>query len=154
MNKNKKSTKKNKKPAAPRAPKAPRIVKHGQVQPKVGGKTRAIWDICDALAAKHKRTPARSEVFAAAPRGSNVGMVATQYGYWRKFAGIKGRVSVPGAAKPAKACKAKPAKARKTVTPKAPKAPKLPAAPKVPAAPKAPKAPPAAPAAPVVAPAV
>lgn len=133
---------------APKAPKVPRIEKNGRVQPREGGKTRAIWDICTKLRTSLKRVPTRAEVLVeAAKLKANMNMAATQYGYWRKFEGIDGRVTAPKAAKPAKAPKAPKAPAKKA--PKAPAAPKAPKAPVAPATPATPVAP-AAPVAPAV----
>lgn len=132
---NKKATK-TKAAKAPKAPRAPRIEKNGVARPGPDGKTGQVWAIADKLNAKGE-TPSRATVIEAAGKaGIDSGTAATQYGYWRKFNGIKGRIG--GAPKAPKAPKAKAAK--KPATPKPPKAPAAPAAPKPPAPPAAPAA--------------
>lgn len=144
------SAKKPAKPAAPKAPKPAKSaqpVQNGMTQPREGGKTRAIWDLCDSLKSNLKRVPTRGEVLEAAPKGAKPNMVATQYGYWRRFMGITGRVSAP---KPAAPKAAKPAKPAKPAAPakgaKKPAKPAKPAAPIAPPPPPAPIAPPPPPA--------
>ncbi len=112
---------KNKKSVTPaKAVKVARIVKNDVVRPRDGGKTAAIWAIAESLKAKLGRTPTRAEVLeqAAKNKGTKLGMASTQYGYWRRFMGITGRVSAPKPAAPKKA--AKPAK--KAATPPPPPA--------------------------------
>lgn len=110
------------------------VVKNGVTQPREGGLTRKVWDIADSLKSSLGRVPTRAEVIAKAPSSANESTVSTQFGYWRKFNGIKGRISAP---KPAAKAKAKPAK-------KGAKAPAKPAAPKAPTPPPAAPVPPAA----------
>lgn len=133
------AAKKTAKPTKPARP-AP-VVKNGITQPREGGKTRIVWDKCSELAKSLKRTPTRQEVIAAQPK-LNADTVATQYGYWRRFEGITGRIVTPKPAapkKPAAPGKAKPAAPKKPAAPAKPAAPK-PAAPAAPVAPAAPQA--------------
>lgn len=147
MSKNtiKSSVKKTAKPAAkaPKAPRADRVEKNGIVQPREGSKTRKVWDIAAKLTEKNGNTAHRGEVIAAAIKVDiDKGTAATQYGYWRAFNGITGRI---GGKKTSSANTPKGlAKSLKKPVAKAPKAPKAPAAPAAPAAPVVPPAPAAA----------
>lgn len=124
------AVKKATKPKAPKAPKkvaAPKDIKNGRTRPKEGSDSRKVWDTADKLAAKNGHNNNRGELLTTL-KGMNVNTVTTQFGYWRTYNGVKGRVAKPKVAKvPKKAAKKKPAP---------PKAPKK----------KAPPAPPAAPA--------
>jgi hypothetical protein len=141
MKSNKKApAKKATAPAKANKPAVERIEKNEIVKPRPGGLTARVWEISEKLTASLKRTATRAEVMeAAAKEKIQPGTAATQYGYWRRFNGIKGRVSLPKAPKAAKAPKvAAPKAPAKKAAPKAPAAPKPPVAPKAPVAPVAP----------------
>lgn len=125
---------KNKSKKAAKAVKASRVVKNEYVRPGDGTKTGKVWNIADSLKSKLGRCPTRGEVLAVAKTGKlNLQMASTQYGRWRGFNGIEGRVSLPKVAKPAKAKSVKKA-VRKL--PAKPTVAKLPAPPiKLPAPP-------------------
>lgn len=95
------------KPAAPAAPKKSAKVEtakesnyekqNGITRPKAGGTTSQVWDIADALLAKTGKgnPPSFNDVLAAVEKKKleiNPGTLRTQYGNWRRFNGITGRV--------------------------------------------------------------
>lgn len=142
------ATKNEKKPAvkASQPEKAARTLlpqKNGITQPKEGTKTRKVWDIAEKMTEKTGSTAVRADVIEAAVKvGIDQGTAATQYGYWRQYHGITGRIGSPKAEKPAKKEAAK-APAKVPAAPKAPATKKeAPKAPKVPAAPKSGTVPP------------
>lgn len=84
--------------AAPPQPK-----QNGITRPKSGTATGRVWEISDTIS-KDKGAPApRGEVMAAGKaEGLNEATIATQYGRWRKFHGLKTERAV-AAAQPAAA---------------------------------------------------
>jgi hypothetical protein len=92
------------KPAA-----APKIKAHGVTRPAAGTKTGRVWEISDELSkAAGKPIPRKDVMEKGEKEGINPATIATQYGKWRVFNGLKGVV---------------------TIEPKPPKAPKTPKAP-------------------------
>lgn len=125
--------KKASKPKAPKAPAKPKDQKNGITRPAAGSTTGKIWDLADKAAAKNKHNNNRGEVIEAAGKlGIVEATAATQFGKWRVYNGIKGRVAKPKAPKAAK----KPAPP-KAPTKKKPAPPAPPAASEAPAAPAA-----------------
>lgn len=76
-------------PPGPRAGDVAGKVQNGVRKPGAGGKTARVWEICDTLHTKHKRTPTKDEVFAiaVAKEKASPGMTGTQLSYWRRFYG-------------------------------------------------------------------
>lgn len=98
---------------APKVKKTPVVkdTENGITRPKAGTTCAAVWDIADSLSASTKAPAVRADVMAAAQKKSiNDKTIATQFGRWRKYNGLKGRVVKP---KVAKATKVKPKKAPK-----------------------------------------
>lgn len=102
-------------PAAPKAPakpapaaskKGPKVEaskesnyekQNGITRPKAGGTTSQVWAIADALLEKSGKgnPPSFNDVLAAVEKKKldiNPGTLRTQYGNWRRFHGIAGRV--------------------------------------------------------------
>lgn len=68
--------------------------KNGVTRPKAGTATGKVWEHSDRITASAKRTAARAEVMEAAKKdGVNDATIATQYGKWRRYNGITGRVT-------------------------------------------------------------
>lgn len=87
------------KPAAAKTEKVarePQEKKNGIARPRAGGTSARIWDISDSLSKLNLKNPQvakRSDVLAAAENENiNGATAATQYGRWRRFNGITGRV--------------------------------------------------------------
>ncbi len=78
--------------------KADRIEKNGIVRPRPGGNTAAVWEACDKVQGKlgKKRAPAFSEVDAVLGKSPTIPQTTRRANYaaWRKFHGIKGRITV------------------------------------------------------------
>lgn len=81
-----------KKTAAPKAEKPAADKKNGVTRPKPGSQVAKVWDQADKITAKNKTTATRAEVLKAC-EGMNVATIATQYGKWRRYNGVKGRLS-------------------------------------------------------------
>lgn len=81
------------KPAKEKAPAAPKDSKNGVTRPKSGTTVGKIWDIADKLA-KGGKDVKRSDVLAQTKAaGINDATAATQFGKWRRYNGIKGRIA-------------------------------------------------------------
>ena len=65
---------------------------NGMKYPSTGTKTRAIWDLCDAMTKELGRPLKISELRERVAQGTNENMMKSQYSYWRKFHNITGRV--------------------------------------------------------------
>ena len=74
---------------------------NGVTHPKKGTQVGRIWEIADSLSKLHLKNPqvaARADVLAASEKeGINAATAATQYGRWRRFHGITGRVTAEAA---------------------------------------------------------
>lgn len=71
---------------------------NGVTRPASGTVTGRVWDFADELQRMMGRPPSRSEVMAkGAAAGINDNTVHTQYGHWRRFHGLRGRLSEPSA---------------------------------------------------------
>lgn len=90
----KKAAAKAEKPAKKeKAPAAPKDSKNGVTRPKSGTTVGKIWDIADKLA-KGGKDVKRSDVLAQTKAaGINDATAATQFGKWRRYNGIKGRIA-------------------------------------------------------------
>ena len=95
---------KKSKKAAASAPVAPVVDKvrdhlNGVTRPAAGTKTGRVWEIADAESNKAGAPVARSVVMAIGrAEGLNDATIATQYGHWRRYNGIVGKIeSVPAA---------------------------------------------------------
>lgn len=79
----------------PKAPREKNERKNGVVRPKAGTKTGSVWETADKITAKNKTTATRAEVLGVCSEanGYNQAMAATQYGRWRRFNGITGRLN-------------------------------------------------------------
>lgn len=85
----------------PKAPKVEREKKNGVTRPAAGTKTGRVWEIADKLSAEKKAPAERADVLKEGEaEGINPATVTTQYGQWRRFHGLKGRLAAP---KPKKA---------------------------------------------------
>jgi hypothetical protein len=93
------------KPAAPA-----KIIAHGVTRPADGTKTGRVWAIADELSKALGKPVPRADVMKKGEAESiNSATIATQYGKWRVFNGLKGvTTSEP---KPPKAKKSKAAQA-------------------------------------------
>lgn len=94
-----------------------------------GGATGRVWDTADNLSKKHGRPVTRGELFEALSDMSQ-GTVATQYGRWRTFYGIKAmsaeeRIARMQEARAAKEAERQAAKAEKEAKKKAEKEAKV-----------------------------
>lgn len=127
MSKNNKASAAKSKKSAPKA-KATRatnlVEKNGVRRPGPDGNTGKIWEIADDISKKTGAPAYRKDVLAAADKqGIPTATAATQYGRWRKFNGLDGRLPsrTEKTTKPAKkaAAKGKPA------APKPPRPPKV-----------------------------
>lgn len=59
------------------------------VKPKAGTTTGLIWELCDALMAKLKRTPTSKEAWAVCDaEGVKQGTFSVQFGKWKKAGGF------------------------------------------------------------------
>lgn len=91
-------------PAKP-AP-APKIQAHGVTRPADGTATGRVWAIADELSKAAGKPIGRGEVMTkGTAEGLNSATIATQYGKWRVFNGLKGVVTTEP--KPPKEPKAK-----------------------------------------------
>lgn len=90
-------------PAAKKSPKVEQALEsnyekqNGITRPKAGGTTSQVWTIADALLEKSGKgnPPSFNDVLAAIQKKKleiNPGTLRTQYGNWRRFHGIAGRV--------------------------------------------------------------
>lgn len=85
-------------PAAPPAEAKPTRVKNNGVTRPEGAKTGRVWAIADEISAAKKAPAERKEVMEKArAEGINPATVATQYGRWRKFFGLKKEARQPKA---------------------------------------------------------
>ena len=88
-------------PVAPVAPVVDKVRDHlnGVTRPAAGTKTGRVWEIADAESNKAGSPVARSVVMAIGrAEGLNDATIATQYGHWRRYNGIVGKIeSVPAA---------------------------------------------------------
>ena len=88
-------------PVAPVAPVVDKVRDHmnGVTRPAAGTKTGRVWEIADAESNKAGAPVARSVVMAIGrAEGLNDATIATQYGHWRRYNGIVGKIeSVPAA---------------------------------------------------------
>ena len=86
---------------APVAPVVDKVRDHlnGVTRPAAGTKTGRVWEIADAESNKAGAPVARSVVMAIGrAEGLNDATIATQYGHWRRYNGIVGKIeSVPAA---------------------------------------------------------
>lgn len=86
------------------ARKSEQPTQNGVTRPKPDTVTGRVWDICDELSKKAKAPAVRSDVMKACEEeGINKATVATQYGKWRKFNGLKRAAKAPNPAIPADA---------------------------------------------------
>lgn len=75
--------------AAPAA--TPKIVAHGVTRPATATKTGRVWAIADELSkAAGKPIPRKDVMDKGSSEGINTATIATQYGKWRVFNGLKG----------------------------------------------------------------
>lgn len=64
--------------------------RNGVVRPKAGTKTGQVWEIADSISAElGEPAPRRDVMEAGVAAGVNGSTVATQYGRWRKYHGLK-----------------------------------------------------------------
>lgn len=78
------------------AKKAAKQNNNGVTRPSDGTKTGRVWAISDEVSARKGSPAARKEVMdVALKEGINPATVATQYGRWRKFFGLKGTLEAP-----------------------------------------------------------
>lgn len=64
--------------------------RNGVVRPKAGTKTGTVWEIADRISAERGEPASRRDVMeAGVGAGVNGSTVATQYGRWRKYHGLK-----------------------------------------------------------------
>ena len=86
---------------APVAPVVDKVRDHmnGVTRPAAGTKTGRVWEIADTESNKAGAPVARSVVMAIGrAEGLNDATIATQYGHWRRYNGIVGKIeSVPAA---------------------------------------------------------
>lgn len=88
------------------AAKPPKDENNGVSRPSSGA-TLKVWEIADALSAKHERPATRAEVTEEGLKADLVvGTIHTQYGRWRKYNGLV----TPKEERQAKAAEAKAAK--------------------------------------------
>jgi len=86
--------------------KVERLSAHGVTRPAAGTKTGRVWEISDTLSKAAGKPIARKEVMdMAVAEGINSATIATQYGKWRVYNGLKGVSTTEP--KPPKAKKAK-----------------------------------------------
>lgn len=72
-----------------------RDAQNGVSRPSAGGVCRQVWDFCDKTSSELKRPPIAKEVKAQAEKvGWNSNNASLEYYAWRKFNGIKGRITV------------------------------------------------------------
>jgi hypothetical protein len=98
-------------PAADAAPAEPKKrgsslpQQNGVSRPKPGGKTGTVWEVSDRISAEKQSPAPRKDVMdACKAMGINEATIATQYGRWRKFNGLKRELPPkPAAAAPAPA---------------------------------------------------
>lgn len=89
-----------------KAPKVERIQANGVTRPADGTVTGRVWEISDRLSKALGKPVPRADVMKEAVEGGiNSATVATQYGKWRVFNGLKGVVTTEP--KPPKEKKAK-----------------------------------------------
>lgn len=90
----------DKAPAAPKPAKASRKgvqveanreERNGVKRPSIGGVCRAVWDECDAMAARGEQPTVKALKEAAPAKGWNPNNAAIEFYQWRKFNGITGR---------------------------------------------------------------
>lgn len=94
--------------AAAPAPKVERLIANGVTRPADRTVTGRVWAISDELSkAAGKPIPRKDVMEKAGAEGLNPATIATQYGKWRVYNGLKGVVTTePKPPKPAKAPKA------------------------------------------------
>lgn len=80
-------------PAAEAKPKAPKIVllqQNGVSRPREGSKTARVWEIADVISSTNKAPAKRGDVMAAGlAEALSKGTIATQYGKWCAYNGVK-----------------------------------------------------------------
>jgi hypothetical protein len=88
---------KAKKEKEPKEPRAQLEEAHGVTRPADPlSKTGQVWAMADKLSAQAKRPIERKAVMDALKDTINVATIATQYGKWRHFNGLKGvKIEVP-----------------------------------------------------------
>lgn len=70
------------------------VSQRGITQPKDGTKTRAVWNLADALSAAKQGPVAISELMPEAQKaGLNDATIRTQYARWKTFHGVYGQVA-------------------------------------------------------------
>lgn len=88
------------KAAEAKGEKAPRVAleeANGIKRPKAEGQTGQVWAYCDEQHKKTGAAPTRADALAdLQAKGINFHTVSTQYGRWRKFMGISGRLPKAG----------------------------------------------------------
>lgn len=82
------ATETKEKPAPP-----PKDTQNGVTRPKSGTVTGKVWDTADKITKQNKgKHAARKAVMdALKPEGINEATIATQFGKWRRYNGLKGR---------------------------------------------------------------
>lgn len=76
-----------------KAPRAALEEANGIKRPKAEGQTGQVWAYCDEQHKKTGAAPTRADALAdLQAKGINFHTVSTQYGRWRKFMGISGRL--------------------------------------------------------------
>lgn len=80
------------KPAKAEKPKVEKDSKNGVTRPKAGTQTGQVWETADKITAKQKgKHASRKQVMETLGESINQATIATQYGKWRRYNGIKGR---------------------------------------------------------------
>jgi hypothetical protein len=80
-------------PAKVAKPKVEKDSKNGVTRPKSGSTVGKIWDIADKLAKGGKDVKRADVLTQTKAAGINDATAATQFGKWRRYNGIKGRIA-------------------------------------------------------------
>lgn len=81
------------KPAKAKKEAAPKDAKNGVTRPKSGTTVGKIWDFADKLAKGGKDVKRADVLKLTKEAGINDATAATQFGKWRRYNGIKGRIA-------------------------------------------------------------
>lgn len=83
----------SKAPAKPKAGTKPRDEQNGVVRPMKDGATKRVWEIADSFSKRNKVATRAQVLEKGLAEGLNQSTITTQYGRWRKYHGIEGRLA-------------------------------------------------------------
>lgn len=80
----------------PKAVRADAVIQNDVTKPRDGTGSAKVWEIADKISKATKAPATRGAVMEAAEKaGVNPATASTQYGRWRQFNGVVGRLESP-----------------------------------------------------------